>query len=59
MSVNDTNRLAVGMHVSSGRAYPSGTKIVSIDSDTQITLSNAALANSGGGGGAPEGSNIL
>ena len=55
MTVADTNRLAVGMHVSSGRAYPVGTKIISIDSDTQITLSNAALANSGGGGGAPQG----
>ena len=55
MTVDDTNSLAVGMHVSSGRAYPEGTKIVSIDSDTQITLSRAALANSGGGGGAPQG----
>ena len=55
MTVSDTNRLAIGMHVSSGRAYPEGTKIVSIDSDTQITLSNAALSNSGGGGGASSG----
>ena len=55
MTVADTNRLAIGMHVSSGRAYPVGTKIISIDSDTQITLSNAALANSGGSGGAPQG----
>ena len=55
MTVSDTNRLAVGMHVSSGRAFPEGTKIVSIDSDTQITLSRAALENSGGGGGAPQG----
>ena len=56
MTLSDTNRIAVGMHVSSGRAYPEGTKIVSIDSATQITLSRAALANSGGGGGAPQGS---
>ena len=55
MNVSDTNRLAVGMHVSSGGSYPVGTKIVSIDSATQITLSHAALANSGGGGGAPDG----
>tara|TARA_A100001234_G_scaffold51935_1_gene43844 strand:- start:1981 stop:13113 length:11133 start_codon:yes stop_codon:yes gene_type:complete len=55
MTVSDTNRLAVGMHVSSGRAFPEGTKIASIDSDTQITLSRAALENSGGGGGAPQG----
>ena len=43
------------MFVSSGKAFPDGTKIVSIDSDTQVTLNNAALANSGGGGGAPAG----
>ncbi len=59
MTVSDTNRLAIGMHVSSGRAYPVGTKIVSIDSDTEITLSNAALANSGGGGGATDGNTTL
>ena len=59
MTVSDTNRLAVGMHVSSGRSYPEGTKIISIDSNTQITLSNAALANSGGGGGAPDGTTNL
>ena len=43
------------MFISSGKAFPDGTKIVSIDSDTQVTLNNAALANSGGGGGAPAG----
>ena len=59
MTVSDTNRLAVGMHVSSGRSYPEGTKIISIDSNTQITLSNAALANSGGGGGASSGITYL
>ena len=53
--VQDTNNLAVGMHISSGRSYAPGTKIVSIDSATQVTLSHAALANSGGGGGAPDG----
>jgi len=55
VTVQDTNRLAVGMHISSGRAFASGTKIASIDSDTQITLSSYALANSGGLGGAPSG----
>ena len=55
MTISDTNRVAVGMHVSSGRAFPEGTKIVSIDSATEITLSRAALQNSGGGGGAPQG----
>ena len=53
--VSSTKNLAVGLLVSSGKSYPEGTKIVSIDSETQITVSNAALANSGGGGGAPSG----
>ena len=55
VTVQDTNRLAVGMHISSGRAFSANTRIVSIDSATQVTLSHAALANSGGGGGAPSG----
>ncbi len=55
MVVSSTDRLAIGMHVSSGRAYPVGTKVTSIDSDIQITLSNAALSNSGGAGGAASG----
>jgi hypothetical protein len=55
MTVSSTKNLAVGLFVSSGKSYPTGTKIVSIDSDTQVTLNNAALANSGGGGGAPSG----
>ena len=59
MTVSNTKNLAIGLFVSSGRAFPVGTKIVSIDSDTQITLSNAALANSGGGGGAPAGTTLL
>ena len=59
MTVSSTKNLAVGLFVSSGRAFPAGTKIVSIDSDTQITLSRAALANSGGGGGAPSGTTLL
>ena len=59
MTVSSTKNLAVGLFVSSGRAFPVGTKIVSIDSDTQITLNNSALANSGGGGGAPSGTTSL
>ena len=55
MNVSSTENVAVGMFVSSGRSYPEGTKIVSIDSATQLTLSNSALANSGGGGGVPDG----
>jgi len=59
MTVTDTDNLAIGMFVSSGRAFPSGTYIVSIDSDTQVTLSRAALANSSGGGGVPAGTTLL
>ena len=59
MTVSSTKNLAIGLFVSSGRAFPVGTKIVSIDSDTQITLNNSALANSGGGGGAPSGTTSL
>ena len=59
MTVTSTKDLAVGLFVSSGRGYPEGTKIVSIDSETEITLNNAALANSGGGGGAPTGTTLL
>ena len=55
MTVTSTADLAVGMFVSSGRAYSSDTKIASIDSKTEITMSKAALANSAGGGGAPAG----
>ena len=52
ITVTSTKDLAIGMHVSSGRAFPLGTKIVSIDSLTQITVDNFADANSGGAGGA-------
>ena len=55
ITVSDSSNLAVGMYISSGRAYPEGTQIVSIDSATQVTLSRAAVANSGGGGGAAQG----
>ncbi|QDH50589.1 strucutural protein [Synechococcus phage S-B43] len=59
VTVTDTNRLAVGMYISSGRAFNEGTRIVSIDSATEVTLSSAALANSGGGGGASAGNTDL
>ena len=36
------------MYLSSGRAFPVDTKIISIDNATQVTVSHAALANSGG-----------
>ena len=60
MTVEDSSRLVVGMHVSSGRGFAMGTKIVSIDSSTKITLSAPALQNSGvGAGGAPDGTTNL
>ena len=59
MVVTSTKDIAVGMFVSSGSSYPVGTKIVSIDSETELTLSSEALANSAGGGGAPTGTTLL
>ena len=59
MNLTSTANVAVGMFVSSGRAFHTGTKIISIDSDTQVTLSNSAMANSSGGGGAPAGTTLL
>ena len=60
VTVSDTDNLAVGMHISSGRAFDPDTKIVSIDSQTEITLSKAALVNSGAGpGGAAAGTTTL
>ena len=43
--VSDTDRLAVGMYVSSGRDFPSDTRIISIDSQTQVTVSEQALTS--------------
>ena len=55
VAISSTENVAVGMYLSSGRAFPVDTKIISIDNATQVTVSHAALANSGGGGGAPVG----
>ena len=46
ITVADSDRLVVGMYISCGRAYPSNTKITAINSSTQITVSNNALATS-------------
>ena len=59
LTMADTNNVAVGMLISSGGSFPEGTRISSIDSETQITLTRAALANSGGGGGAPAGTSTF
>ena len=60
VTVSDTDNLAIGMHISSGRAFDPDTKIVSIDNQTEITLSKAALVNSGAGpGGAAAGTTTL
>jgi hypothetical protein len=59
MTVTSTDDLAAGMFVSSGGSYSSDTRIASIDSATEITMTKAALANSAGGGGAPAGTTLL
>jgi hypothetical protein len=46
ITIGDTNRVAVGMYISCGRAFPSNTRITAIISSTQVTVSNAALASS-------------
>ena len=59
VTLTSTDDVAIGQFISSGRSFPVGTKIVSIDSATQVTLNNAAQANSGTGGGAPIGTTNL
>jgi hypothetical protein len=51
VTVSSTENLVIGMHISSGRAFDPDTKIVSIDSISQVTLSKPALVNSGAGAG--------
>ena len=46
ITVADTNRLVIGMYISCGRAFTSNTRIISINSATQITVSNNALVTS-------------
>jgi hypothetical protein len=46
VSVTNTDRLAIGMYISCGRSFAANTKIISINSSTQITLSSNALVNS-------------
>ena len=46
VSVTNTDRLAIGMYISCGRAFSSNTRIISINSSTQITLSSNALVTS-------------
>jgi hypothetical protein len=55
VNVTNTDNLAVGMFISSGKSFSSDTKIVSIDSLTQVTLNKIALANAGGVVGASAG----
>ena len=47
VTVQDTDRLVIGMYISCGNAFASNTKIASIVNSTQVTLSSAALATSG------------
>jgi hypothetical protein len=47
ITVEDTERLVIGMYISCGTSFASNTKIVSITNSTQIVVSSAALATSG------------
>lgn len=51
VTVSNSDKLAVGMFISSGRAFSPETKIVSIEDVNHITVSKPALANSGAGPG--------
>ena len=59
VTVSDTDRIAIGMTISAGRAFSPDTIVVSIDSKTKLTLSKPALANAGGGGGASASTTFL
>ena len=52
MTVANSDDLAIGMYVSSGRSFTTDTQIVEIVNETTVRLNKAALQNSGGGGGA-------
>lgn len=45
VTLSDTSDLFVGMHMLCGTIVPTDTRIVSIDSSTQITVSNAVPSN--------------
>lgn len=47
--VDDTSQLSAGMEIESSNQFPNGATIVSVDSATQITLSENAKAASRGG----------
>jgi hypothetical protein len=53
VTVSNTDRLVVGMYISSGNAFPQNTKIISINNLTQVTVSNASLVNSVAVSGSP------
>jgi hypothetical protein len=46
VTVQDTDRLVIGMYISCGTAFAANTKITSITNGTQIVVSSAALATS-------------
>ena len=46
ITVQDSDRLVVGMYISCGGAFPANTKISSITNGTQIVVSSAALVTS-------------
>ena len=52
VTVDNSEDLAIGMFVSSGRSFPEGTVITEIIDRSTIKVSRAPFVNSGGGGGA-------
>jgi hypothetical protein len=59
VTVANSNDLVIGMHISSGRSFPDGTKITEIIDRTTIKVSRAPFVNSGGAGGATFGNTSL
>ena len=59
VTVNNSDDLAIGMYISSGRSFPDGTRITEIIDRSTIKVSRAPFVNSGGGGGAVFGETTL
>ena len=55
ITMDNTENIIVGSIVSSGRAFPEGTKVVRILDENTILVSRAATQNAGGSGGAEVG----
>ncbi len=59
VTVNNSDDLAIGMYISSGRSFPDGTRITEIIDRSTIKVSRAPFVNSGGSGGAIFGETTL